>query len=192
MHTVVSALLFLAIAPTNLGWPVAGLHVASVPVARLPPADRAIVARLLRPELGPLFQGEPPQVTDKTIQTFRAEQIHLANARSVALQGTGDLCSPTNNCSLWIVDLQHRRVLLKTIAQRYTLDRSRSPATPDIVTAMHSSATQAELTRWQFEDAHYFAATCATLDSADADGRPYNQPKFTPHSCNPEGTDSTR
>jgi hypothetical protein len=53
-----SVLVWIGLAAQVVAWPAVRLHEASGGMMRLPPADRAIAERLLRSQLGPLFQGE--------------------------------------------------------------------------------------------------------------------------------------
>jgi hypothetical protein len=186
-----TSLLLAALAPTAIGWPIQHLHQPRLALLRLPAAERAIATRLLRPELGPLFQGESPQVIDQALRSFRVERLRLGPLSALAVQPTGDqLCSPTGNCAFWIIDLQHRRILLRAIAiQRYAVDRNPPSAMPDIVTSMHGSAFESDLTRWHYDGARYTATACAAVDYAGPDGNRYPDPKITPHPCNSEGND---
>ena len=189
-----TSLLLAALAPTGAGWPTHNLHQAPAALVRLPAAERAMVSRLLRPELGPLFHGESSQVIAQTLTSFRVERVGAGAARLLVVQANGsELCSPAGNCAFWIVDLQHRSILLRAPGvQSYAIDRSAPGRLADVVTSMHGSATEASLTRWHFDGAQYQPSGCAQSESADADGKPYNEPKVTPHPCNAEGDDRGR
>lgn len=184
-----TALLLTAITAPILAWPVARLHEASTPLSRFGPQNYALASRLLRPDLGPLFQGEAAAQLDASIRSFRAERLNLGGARALAVQPTGDeLCSPTGNCAFWIIDLQHRRIILRADeVQTFASDPAPSHGPPDIITSMHGSAFESDLTRWHYEGTQYMRQSCALADYADADGHAYKQPKFTPHSCLNQG-----
>ncbi len=169
--------------------PVELLHAPSSSLQRLPPSERAIVLKLLRPELGPLFQGEAITVADDVMRSFRAERLNLGGISAVAVQSTGgELCGATGNCSFWIVDLLHRRVLLRAESvEAFATDKVRPHIMPELVTATHESAASQERIRWIFVSGHYEPQSCATVDSADASGTTLSQPKITPHPCSPEG-----
>ncbi|HEY5381723.1 MAG TPA: hypothetical protein VIJ65_05675 [Acidobacteriaceae bacterium] len=171
------------------GWPVGRLHEASTSIARLPPADRLLVHALLRPEMGPLFQDQSPRTLDKAISSFRAERLNLGGAPALAVQPIGDeLCGATGNCSFWIIDIQHRRILFRSdVIQTFAVDRISPHGLPDIITGTHSSATETDLIRWHYEGAQYIHQSCATVDYADADGNAYKQPKIDSHPCSIEG-----
>lgn len=193
VHCLQIALMSLALPSATLGWPIGSLHQPSTPVRRLPPAERAVITRLLRPGLGPLYQGQPTQTLDKAIQSFPSEPLRLGSIPALAVQASGqELCSPTGNCTIWIVDLRHRRILLRGGAvQTFAIDRSSTGALPDIITGMHGSATESDVTRWHFDGSRYERSECATTEYADADGNHLPHPRITPHPCN-EGNDSSR
>lgn len=176
-------------AAQSADWTVQRLHAPSSSLARLSQADQAIVLRLLRPELGPLFQGDASSVIDQQIRSFRAQRISLGGVPAVALApSSGDLCGSNGNCGFWIIDLLHRRVLLRSDAvQSFAVEAGKPHATPNVITRTGSPAGQAELTRWRFSGASYERASCATSTSTDDSGAPLDKPIITPHSCSPEG-----
>ena len=185
-----SMLAWMGLAAQVVAWPAVRLHETTGGLIRLPPADRTIAERLLRSQLGPLFQGEDAQQINKAIQLFRAERLNLGGAPALAVQPTGaELCgAATGNCSFWIIDLhQHRIVLRADGVQQFAVIQSPKRGLPDIVTGTHESATESELIRWQFIDGSYEPASCATRDYNDSNGNPLPQPKITPHPCDPEG-----
>ena len=49
----------------------------SMPLERFPPAERAVVLSLLKPYLGPLFQGESSEQLNHAMRSFRAERIKI-------------------------------------------------------------------------------------------------------------------
>lgn len=144
---------------------------------------------LLRPELGPLFQGDATSVLDQQIRSFRAERLNLGGSSAVVVQpGGGDLCGATGNCSFWVIDLSHRRVILRADGvQGYAVDPAKPHSVPDIITATHESATEYEKIRWVFLNGRYERQSCATVSYADESGTQLPQPKITPHPCSPEG-----
>jgi hypothetical protein len=178
----------MALAAQVVAWPEARLHEASGGFMRLPPNDRAIAERSLRPELGPLAQGEGVGQMSKTIQSFRVERLNLSGTPALAVQPTGnDFCGVTGNCDFWIVDLHQQRVLLRAIGvEQFAIDQRAKTGYPDVITRAHASAFEGELIRWQFSEGTYHPATCATEENADPDGKSMQQPKITPHPCSPE------
>lgn len=171
------------------GWPLAKLHEASTPLERIPPVDRSVAFSLLKPYLGPLFQGESTQEMNQAIRSFRAERLTLAGGGALAVQPSGsELCGATGNCSFWIVDLRHRRIVLNAVGIRsFAVTSSKPTAMPDLITSSHASAYQQERIRWHFQGSSYRQESCATVDSANDDGQTYPTPKVTPHPCPTEG-----
>ena len=184
-----SALVWIGLAAQVVAWPAVRLHQASGGMIRLPPADRAIADRLLRSQLGPLFQGEGTEQVNRAIQFFRVERLSLGGTPALAVQATGgNLCGATGNCAFWIIDLRQRRVVLRADGvQQFGVDQASKHGLPDVFTGTHESATESELIRWQFIGGSYERAACATSDESDPDGNPLPQPKTTPHPCDPEG-----
>jgi len=166
-------------------WPVQRLHAPSASLSRLSQIDQATAIRLLRPELGPLFQGDATSVLDKQIHFFRAERLNLGGVPALALSpSSGELCGKNGNCGFWMIDLQHHRVLLRAEAvQSFAVEPAKPHAMPNIITSTSSSATQLELIRWHFLTASYERENCATVSNADDSGAPLNPPKVTPHPC---------
>lgn len=176
-------------APEVGAWPLVTTHKASTSLERLPPAQRAIVLPLLKPYLGPLVQGESSEEINRTMRSFRAERLTLAGNPAVAVQPSdNELCGASGNCSFWIVDLRHRRVLLNAIGIRsFAVSSAQRGPMPDIITGSHASANEEEYIRWHFHGSSYERGECATVASANGDGQPYPTPKITPHPCDPEG-----
>ena len=144
---------------------------------------------LLKPYLGPLFQGESSAQLNQVMRSFRADRVALAGSPGLVVQPSGgELCGATGNCSFWIVDLLHRRVLLNAVGiQSFAVTSPQPGAMPEIITRSHASAYEQELIRWQFQGSSYRRESCATVDNANDDGQPYPTPKITPHPCPTEG-----
>lgn len=178
-----------AVAAQTPAWPTERLHLPSISLERLAPADCATILRLLRPELGPLFQGEAVSVVDRAIRSFGAERLNLGAISAVALSPSGgELCSSNGNCSFWIVDVPHRQLLLRAQGvQGYAVETAKPHSVPAIVTATRESPTQYERIRWQFLNDHYEPQACVTVEYADANNTPLAEPKITPHPCSLEG-----
>lgn len=170
-------------------WPLTPLHETVTPLVKFPPADRSIALSLLKPYLGPLFQGESSEQLKQGMRTFRAERINLAGSPALIVQPSGsELCGATGNCSFWIVDLRHRRVVLNAVGiQSFAVTAARPGAMPEIITSSHASASEQERIRWQFQGSSYQRESCATLNTAGDDGQPYPTPKVTIHPCPTQG-----
>jgi hypothetical protein len=170
-------------------WTSLRTHSPASALQRLPETERAAIYKILRPELGPLFQGDATSVTDGAIRSFRTERINLGGASAIAVQpGDGELCGANGNCSFWIIDLLHRRVLLRAEGvQSYAVESDRPHGMREVITAAQESATEQERIRWTFQAGHYEPQSCASIEYADHDGTQLAQPKVTPHPCSPEG-----
>lgn len=190
MMSYSSALVWIALAAQVVTWPAVRLHETSGGFIRLPSADRSIAEHLLRPRLGPLFQGEGAGQLDNAIQSFRAERLNLGGTPALVVQPNGEsLCGANGNCSFWIVDLHQRRILLSADGVRqFAVDQSSKRGFPDVITGTYESATESDLTRWHFTDGVYEPLDCAMRDDADANGNPLPQPKITAHACTSEGS----
>lgn len=170
-------------------WPLTRLHETSTLLARFPPSERSTALALLKPYLGPLVQGESSEQLNHMMSSFRAERLTLAGIPALVVQPSGnEFCGATGNCSFWIIDLRHRRVILNAVGiQSFAVSPSRPGGMPEILTSSHASAYEQEKIRWQFQGASYQRESCATVDAANEDGQPYPTPKVTPHPCSIEG-----
>ncbi|HXS13329.1 MAG TPA: hypothetical protein VN734_11545 [Acidobacteriaceae bacterium] len=170
-------------------WPLTHLHETSTLLERFPPAERSIALSLLKPDLGPLVQGESSQQLNGLMRSFRAERLTLAGNQALAVQPSGnELCGATGNCSFWIVDLRHRHVVLNAVGiQSFAVSAARPGGMPDIITSSHASAYEQERIRWQFQGSSYERESCATVNTANDDGQPYPTPRITAHPCSTEG-----
>jgi hypothetical protein len=170
-------------------WPLVDTHEASTSLERLPPAQRSIVLPLLKPYLGPMVQGESSEEINRVMLSFRAERLTLAGSPAVAVQPSGrELCGASGNCSFWLVDLRHRRVVLNAVGVKsFAISPARAAAMPEIITNSHASAYEQERIRWQFQGSGYQRESCATVNTAADDGQPYATPQVTPHPCPTEG-----
>lgn len=123
------------------------------------------------------------------MRTFRAERLTLAGSPALVVQPSGsELCGATGNCSFWIVDLRHRRVVLNAVSiQSFAVSAARTGSMPEIVTSSHASAYEHERIRWQFQGSSYQRESCATVNTATDDGQPYPAPKVASHPCPTEG-----
>lgn len=189
MNSHFSALVWIALAAQLIAWPEAKLHEATGGLMRLPPGERATTERILRPQLGPLAQGEDAAQMNRAIQSFRVERLNFSGTPALAVQATGnDFCGAADNCDFWVIDLRQQRVLLRAVGvQQFAIYQESKSGFPDVITRSHASAFEGELIRWQFSEPTYHPAACATEENADSDGNPLPKTKITPHPCSPEG-----
>lgn len=185
---LLSTLLATAAAAQTAPWTSLPTHSPASSLQRLPQTERGTIYKMLRPELGPLFQGDATSIADDAIRSFRAERINLGGRSLVAVQPSGkELCGANGNCSFWIIDPLHRRVLLRAESvQSYAIGSAKPHTIPDVVTATQASATQQERIRWSFLGGQYEPQGCATVDYADDNGATLSQPKIAAHPCSTE------
>jgi hypothetical protein len=156
------------------GWDIQGAQEVNQELRRLSTQDQQGIAHRL---------GE--KSTD-----LRAVRIETPSNPLFLVQGVGTNfnCSPTGNCSFWILS-SYYRILRKTIAQTAKVQSSSHYGLPDVITAMHGSAFESDLSLWQFNGKLYLRAGCATAAFGDAsgDGDPtwYDHPRITPRACTP-------
>ena len=170
-------------------WPLTHLREASLPLERVPLAERSAALSLLKPYLGPLFQGESAAQLTQAMRSFRVERVTLAGHPALAIQPSGnELCGSTGNCSFWVVDLRNRRVVLNAVGiQSFAVTPTGPRGMPEIITSSHASTYEQERVRWQFQGSRYQQESCATVNVATDDGQPYPTPKITRHPCPTEG-----
>lgn len=170
-------------------WPLTHLHETSTSLERFPLAERSVALSLLKPDLGPLVQGESSEELNRLMRSFRAERLILAGNPTLIVQPSGnELCGSSGNCSFWIVDLRHRRVVLNAVGiQSFAVSAARPGGMPEIITSSHASTYEQERVRWQFQGSTYERESCATVDTASDDDKPYPTPRITPHPCSIEG-----
>jgi hypothetical protein len=189
LFTVLSAQTAAPHATESGAWPLTPLHETSTPLERFPPTERSTALSLLKPALGPLVQGESSEELNHLMRSFRAERLTLAGSPALVVQPSGNaLCGATGNCSFWIVDLRHRRVVLNSVGiQSFAVTGARPGGMPEIITSSHASTYEQERIRWQFQGSSYQRESCATVNTATDDGQPYPTPKATLHPCSIEG-----
>lgn len=187
--TVLSVQAAASHASEPAAWPLTSLHESSTPLERFPLAERSVALSLLKPELGPLVQGESSEELNHLMRAFRAERLILAGNPALIVQPSGtELCGAAGNCSFWIVDLRRRSVVLNAVGiQSFAVRAARPGGMPEIITSSHASTYEQERVRWQFQGSSYQRESCATVDTASDDGQPYPTPKVTPHPCSVEG-----
>ena len=117
------------------------------------------------------------------IADLRAEKVLLPAGTIYFVQATGNYyCSPTGNCSTYLVS-GDGYVLLSTIAQQIGIDRSSSSGHPDIITSMHGSAFESGLKLWRFAGTKYKRIACAESNYRDEDGNDLTSPRLTSTPC---------
>jgi hypothetical protein len=124
--------------------------------------DRSALLRTLTPKFSDY--PSPPSPTERAEQT-RMEFIDLNNdgVPEVIAQLSGDACSPTGNCPLYIlqkVGADYRVILEKGAAHTVTVQKTRSHGYLDVAVGMHGSATEQGLFVYQFREGRYWRTGC--------------------------------
>jgi hypothetical protein len=157
---------FTYLSAQHLDWDMQGARQVSTSLQNLSPLDRRGIAKRL---------GEKPA-------NLRAMQIDSASGHLFIVQGTGDNCSPTGNCSTWALNSDYK-VLLSTIAQTIKIQPSKHDGQPDILTAMHGSAFSGGMKQWHFEGSAYRNVACAEYSYWDVNGKVLKHAKTAIELC---------
>jgi hypothetical protein len=112
---------------------------------------------------------------------LRAEQVHVPAGDLYVVQGAGDFCGAAN-CDIWILSSAYE-VILHGTTQGFNLLATSHGGVPDVVTSMHGSAFESEVTRWEFDGSQYRRIACANVNYMDEDGNEYDLPHIRPKPC---------
>jgi hypothetical protein len=93
----------------------------------------------------------------------------------IAQAGDDAQCSPTGNCSLWVLRLEkdgYHVILSAESEQTFTIQTTRTNGFRDLVLGMHGSAFESELRLYKFDGSSYKRAGCyeATWQITDEHG----------------------
>jgi hypothetical protein len=161
----------------------------------LKPADRDLLAQtitsILRAETEDFTFGSEQQLLEGAKQT----RIHLADLNGdgkneVIAQASGDiLCSPTGNCSIWVLqraDKGYRLILKANAIQTFAIQPGKTNGFQDLVLGMHGSATEQELFVYRFVNDRYRRSACYDANWERLVGDKYvelKSPIVTPYPC---------
>ena len=135
----------------------------------------------------PLTEARARSVAAETRIEFVDLTGHGRNEVIAQAGGEGSDCSPTGNCSFWI--LQHQRngyhvVLDAGSAQTFTIQPNRTHGHNDIVVGLHGSAFESMLTLYKYNGSIYKDVACynATWQVIDKSENVHNlkEPRITP------------
>jgi hypothetical protein len=170
--SAVLSLMLLAVIPyakaQRIGWDTKDLQVVSQPIGSLSVQDQKGIASRL---------GVKPE--DLLAMRVKAASGHIFLVQSVY---SPMWCGVASNCAFWVLSSDYK-VLLSKVTQRYALQASMHHGYPDILTYMHSSATEGDLSYWQYQGTRYVRVACADAEYEDAGGNVYKKPHISPHSC---------
>ena len=105
----------------------------------------------------------------------------------IAQAGDDAQCSPTGNCSLWVLRREkhgYHVILSAPSAQTFTIQSDRTHGFHDLVLGMHRSAFESELRLFKFDGARYKQAGCyeASWEFIDEHGNSQHlkEPRLSP------------
>jgi hypothetical protein len=160
----------IIVAPAQqLDWDMSGWHEVDQAIGSLPVQDQLGIEHRL---------GAKP--TD-----LRAMRVKTASGPIFIVQAVGfedGWCSPTGNCSFWVLSGDYR-ILLEKVTQTFKLLANVHGGLPDVMTSMHGSAFESGLSYWRFQGKHYVRVACADAVYRDADGNLFKEPHISPYPC---------
>lgn len=163
------------------------------PPAKVPPeiVERVRAELMDDADLQDCLQ-EDTQEPIKVEEVLSAEAIELGEGhQGLVVRGSGDcLCSPSGNCEVWVFESAGERpkLLLRASAvQEVTPRESASNGYRDLVTSVHASGGDSDLSVYQFDGKEYRLKECLRRTFIDAQGHKLKQPRLVPGSCEAQG-----
>jgi hypothetical protein len=166
-HLIIAAILItLPLAAQQRPWNVKPTHEIP-PLRQMPPADQ---------------QGITSRLHMKTAQ-LGAERISTQPDDIFFVQSFGsDTCGAVGNCRFWVLDSRYN-IILKDAARWAKLLPTSHGGHHDVITSLHNSAFDSDLTQWRFNGARYREYACADVTYLDPTGKPYKRPRVAPIPC---------
>ena len=148
-------------------WNTHGMVEANAKLGSLPLDDRNGIANQLH-------------ISAKNLRVLKFE---TTSAPVFFVQGYGmELCGATGNCKSWMLANDYK-VLLRGYAQTVKLLSTLHNGRPDILTGLHDSAMESDLTQWRFTGSRYVRYRCALIEYEDLTVGRYKVPKVTRQPC---------
>jgi hypothetical protein len=124
------------------------------------------------------------QKLDSNLDNLLIEKIDLGAQAGYAVEASSDSqwCSPTGNCTFWILDAQ-MHVLLQHIAQTFAVLQTTTHGQHDIVLRMHGSATDSSWGLYHFTGTVYHRMQCADVNYSPDPDVELKEPAVTLLSC---------
>ena len=154
-------------------------------ITALSEPEKSAVLAALQPSLnariakGDLERGELTSLQ----RGLHVKRVVLTGGSILLVQAWGQpLCGATGNCSVWVLDKDHRLLLDGGGGESISVMSSYHRGKPDILFAIHISASDTGLERWRFNGSKYVLSWCATSSW----GMPFDnwtQPHLDVHSC---------
>lgn len=152
-----------------------------------PQRQRAILAALTPRIENDLDDGDKSEL-DPTELNEAKNSLHTltvkdGNQSLIFVAGWDtELCGGVGNCTIWVLDGQHR-VLLESGGKAITVLASHHHGRSDILVSAHDSASDTDRERYTFNGSVYVLSWCGT-STMGYPGHEYVHPHTFSHSCN--------
>lgn len=137
-----------------------GIPSAAIQHFLISAGDRQCIALKAR------FPGPMPPV-----QPFEVREVPLAHGHQYLAQGRGScFCSPTGNCSFWVVvpvGDSYRVLLMASAVQTVAVQPQMTRGHPDLDVSMHDSAFETTHWTYRFDGRRYRRTQCADWNYQD-------------------------
>ncbi len=164
--------------------------------AKMPDSDRAALAKAIEGYIGPPDGRDPEMATEDQVKTAvlnaSVKILALNEDEKAPLEVVAEIqhyCSPTGNCSMWFFRKtpQGYKLLIDSIGQDFTVEKTSTNGFRDLVVAMHSSAFEKWLKVYRYAHGRYWRAACYDWDTqvlgSDGEVHQLNEPRITPTPC---------
>jgi len=94
-------------------------------------------------------------------------------------------CSADGNCEFWVLGEEggHLTLLLNDGMDQFAIEKPKSGGYFDIITGWHDSATEQDLTRYEFSGQRYRRVACALMSYNGPNWTVLKTPHITPRPC---------
>lgn len=162
--------------------------------AKMPDSDRAALAKAMEAYIGPPDGRDPEMATEDQVKTavLNASVKILAlnqgeKAPSEVVVQIGHYCSADGNCSMWFFRKTPTgyKLLIDSIGESFTVQKTTTNGFQDLVVAMHSSAIEMWLKVYRYARGRYWRAASYDADWAplgkDGQVHQLKEPRITPN-----------
>ncbi len=164
--------------------------------AKMADADRAALAKAIESYIGAPDSKDPEMATEDQVEQAvldaNVKILALNQDEKAPLEVVAEIqryCSPTGNCSMWFFRKtpQGYKLLIDSIGQDFTVEKTTTNGFRDLVVAMHSSAFEKWLKVYRYAHGRYWRAACYDWDTqalgSDGEVHQLNEPRITPTPC---------
>jgi hypothetical protein len=187
MRPILQALLLMAFVRTAVAqeqsWHIDD-HPFPTSIGALPLGDQRTILATISASIDRYAKQEDlePNEVATVRKNLRVQRVKTRSSSLLLLQAYGpELCGAVGNCAVWVLD-EHNRLLLDGAGgSKVTVTQNEHYGQPDIRFAIHDSASETALERWQFDGLQYRNVSCATLDYGSI--QRYKHPVVSRVSC---------